>query len=157
MTLTPTPTLPLPLPLKTAATKRTGLLSSMMPLIITKDNELAGVIGASGGPYIFPAVIQVFLNHFIFKMSPLEAVQSPRVYPKLKPNTVLYEDMTVYNGDHIKLKEETREFLKARGHELVVTSVGGIVQLIVQNKVDDFKTVLTAVSDLRKDGKPACC
>ncbi|KAL0891227.1 hypothetical protein Bca101_015210 [Brassica carinata] len=86
-----------------------------------RDNELAGVIGASGGPYIFPAVIQVFLNHFIFKMSPLEAVQSPRVYPKLKPNTVLYEDMTVYNGDHIKLKEETREFLKARGHELVVT------------------------------------
>ncbi|WZZ76359.1 hypothetical protein YC2023_087729 [Brassica napus] len=130
-------------------------LSSMMPLIITKkihsfvlsqsiqnqdkgqpnqrilgrggrsgirsgsgrDNDLVGVIGASGGPYIFPAVIQVFLNHFIFKMSPLEAVQRPRVYPK---------DMTVYNGDHIKLTEETREFLKARGHELVVTSVGGI-------------------------------
>ncbi|CAN6880239.1 unnamed protein product [Brassica oleracea var. botrytis] len=85
-------------------------LSSMMPLIITKDNDLVGVIGASGGPYIFPAVIQVFLNHFIFKMSPLEAVQRPRVYPK---------DMTVYNGDHIKLTEETREFLKARGHELV--------------------------------------
>ncbi|KAF3485117.1 hypothetical protein F2Q69_00057625 [Brassica cretica] len=81
-------------------------LSSMMPLIITKDNDLVGVIGASGGPYIFPAVIQVFLNHFIFKMSPLEAVQRPRVYPK-------YEDMTVYNGDHIKLTEETREFLKA--------------------------------------------
>lgn len=63
----------------------------------------------------------------------------------------------MYNGDHIKLTEEAREFLKGRGHELVVTSVGGIVQLIVHNKVDDFKTVLTAVSDLRKDGKPACC
>lgn len=117
------------------------------PLAASKDNELAGVIGASGGPYIFPAVIQVFLSNFIFKMSPLEAVKRPRVYPKLKPNTVLYEDMTVYNGNHIKLKEETREFLEARGHELVVTSVGGIVQLIVQNKVADFKTVLTAVSE----------
>ena len=42
---------------------------------------------------------------------------------------MLYEDMTVYNGDHIKLTEETREFLKGRGHELVVTSVGGIVQV----------------------------
>nr|VDC83725.1 unnamed protein product [Brassica rapa] len=117
-----------PAPTNYIAPKKRAL-SSMMPLIITQDNELVGVIGASGGPYIFPAVIQVFLNHFIFKMSPLEAVQRPRVYPKLKPNTVLYEDMTVYNGDHIKLTEETREFLKGRGHELVVTSVGGIVQV----------------------------
>ncbi|KAF8052942.1 hypothetical protein N665_1485s0010 [Sinapis alba] len=154
-TLVSSCTLP-PAPTNYIAPKKRAL-SSMMPLIITKDNELVGVIGASGGPYIFPAVIQVFLNHFIFKMSPLEAVQSPRVYPKLKPNKVLYEDMEVYNGDHIKLKEETQEFLKGRCHELVVTSVGGIVQLIVQNKVDDFKTVLTAVSDIRKDGKPACC
>ncbi|KAJ0263076.1 hypothetical protein HA466_0035010 [Hirschfeldia incana] len=127
-----------PAPTNYIAPKKRAL-SSMMQLIITKDNELVGVIGASCGPYIFPAVIQVFLNHFIFKMGPLEAVQSPRVYPKLKPNTVLYEDMEVYNGDHIKLKEETREFLKARGHELVITSVGGIVQLIVQNKVDDLR------------------
>ncbi|CAA7037116.1 unnamed protein product [Microthlaspi erraticum] len=143
-----------PAPANYIAPKKRAL-SSMMPLIITKDNELVGVLGASGGPYIFPAMIQVFLNHFVFKMSPLEAVQSPRVYPKLKPNKVLYEDMTVYNGDHIKLKQETRQFLKTRGHELVVTSVGGIVQLIVQSRVDDSKTVLTAVSDLRKDGKPA--
>lgn len=61
----------------------------------------------------------------------------------------------MYNGDHIKLKEETKEFLKTRGHELVATTVGGIVQLIVLNRLDDSKTVLTAVSDLRKDGKPA--
>ncbi|VVB11187.1 unnamed protein product [Arabis nemorensis] len=130
-------------------------LSSMMPLIITKDTELVGVIGASGGPYIFPAVIQVFLNHFIFKMSPLEAVQSPRVYPKLKLNEVWYEDMKVFNGDHIKLKEETQEFLKMRRHKLVMIQEGGIVQLVVQNRIDDSKTLLTAVSDIRKDGKPA--
>ncbi|KFK29478.1 hypothetical protein AALP_AA7G139300 [Arabis alpina] len=143
-----------PAPANFIAPKKRAL-SSMMPLIITKDKELVGVIGASGGPYIFPAVIQVFLNHFIFKMSPLEAVQSPRVYPKLKPNEVWYEDMKVYNGDHIKLKEETQEFLKMRRHKLVVTTVGGIVQFVVQNRVHDSKTVLTAVSDLRKDGKPA--
>lgn len=52
------------------------------------------MIGASGGPYIFPAVIQVFLNHFIFKMSPLEAVQRPRVYPK-----VMQQRQHTFNGE----------------------------------------------------------
>ncbi|KAF8052940.1 hypothetical protein N665_1485s0009 [Sinapis alba] len=130
-------------------------LSSMMPLIITKDNELVGVIGASGGIYIIPAVIQVFLNHFVLNMSPLEAVKSPRVYHKLIPNQVLYEDWEVYNKDHILLKKETQDFLKTKKHELVSTKVGATVQFVVQNRVDDSTTVLTAVSDLRKDGKPA--
>ncbi|KAF3596304.1 hypothetical protein DY000_02027545 [Brassica cretica] len=125
-------------------------LSSMMPLIITKDNELVGVIGASGGIYIIPAVIQVFLNHFVLNMSPLEAVKSPRVYHKLEPNQVLYENWTVYNQDHILLNKETRDFLKTKKHELVSTSMGATVQFVVQDR-----QVLTAVSDLRKDGKPA--
>ncbi|KAJ0263075.1 hypothetical protein HA466_0035000 [Hirschfeldia incana] len=136
-----------------AANKRP--LSSMMPLIITKDNELVGVIGASGGIYIIPAVIQVFINHFVLNMSPLEAVKSPRVYHKLIPNQVLYEDWEVYNKDHILLIEETQDFLKSKEHELVPTKVGATVQFVVQNRVDDSTTVLTAVSDLRKDGKPA--
>ncbi|ESQ54320.1 hypothetical protein EUTSA_v10024966mg [Eutrema salsugineum] len=130
-------------------------LSSMMPLIITKNNELAGVIGASGGIYIIPAVIQVFLNHFVFDMSPLEAVNSPRVYHKLKPNEVLYEDWKVYNGDHILLEEDTRKVLESKNHVLKLTKQGAIVQLVVQNRVGDTKTDLTAVSDLRKGGKPA--
>ncbi|RIA04904.1 hypothetical protein BRARA_K00902 [Brassica rapa] len=125
-------------------------LSSMMPLIITKDDELVGVIGASGGIYIIPAVIQVFLNHFVLNMSPLEAVKSPRVYHKLEPNEVLYEDWTVYNKDHILLKKETQDFLKTKYHKLVSTTMGATVQFVVQDR-----QVLTAVSDLRKDGKPA--
>ncbi|KAG2241641.1 hypothetical protein Bca52824_090214 [Brassica carinata] len=83
-------------------------LSSMMPLIITKNNELVGVIGASGGIYIIPAVIQVFLNHFVLNMTPLEAVKSPRVYHKLIPNQVLHEDWEVYNKDHILLKKRLK-------------------------------------------------
>nr|GEV26088.1 gamma-glutamyltranspeptidase 1 [Tanacetum cinerariifolium] len=57
-------------------------LSSMTPVIIVKGDQLVGVIGGSGGMYIIPAVIQVFLNHFILGMEPLDAVQSPRVYHK---------------------------------------------------------------------------
>lgn len=123
----------------------------------------------------------MFLNHFVLKMSPLEAVKSPRVYHKVRasmtrqtffqtvlnhqidllvfvqldPNQVLYEDWEVYNKEHILLKKETRDFLKTKKHELVPTNVGATVQFVVQNRVDDSTTVLTAVCDLRKDGKPA--
>ena len=48
-----------------------------------QDNQLVGVIGGSGGMNIIPAVIQVFLNHFILGMEPLAAVQNPRVYHKV--------------------------------------------------------------------------
>lgn len=145
-------------------------LSSMTPIIVLKDNQLVGVLGGSGGMKIIPAVLQVFLNHFVLGMKPLDAVQSPRVYHKLIPNTVLYENWTVLDGDHIELSEERKSFLKARNHELKAQSSGAICQLVVQTLVDpniDFgrKTgrlkdqvlygTLIAVSDPRKDGRPA--
>ncbi|KAL6218878.1 hypothetical protein ACLB2K_012085 [Fragaria x ananassa] len=55
-------------------------LSSMTPIIVTKDNQLVGVLGGSGGLNIIPAVTQVFINYFILGMEPLAAVQSPRVF-----------------------------------------------------------------------------
>ena len=63
---------------------------------------------------------------------------------------MLYEDWTVYNKDHILLKKETQDFLKTKDHKLVSTTMGATVQFVVQDR-----QVLTAVSDLRKDGKPA--
>lgn len=145
-------------------------VSSMTPIIIVKDDQLAGVIGGSGGMYIIPAVIQVFLNHFVLGMEPLDAVQSPRVYHKLMPNVVYYENWTMIDGDHIELSDYRKQFLKERGHELEPKAGGGVSQLIVQTlkkpienrKVSyDHKQVLrgmlTAVSDPRKDGKPAAC
>ncbi|XVF88667.1 hypothetical protein PTKIN_Ptkin19aG0068800 [Pterospermum kingtungense] len=145
-------------------------LSSMTPLIITKDNQLAGVIGGSGGMNIIPAVTQVFLNHFILGMEPLAAVQHPRIYHRLIPNVVCYENWTVIDGDHIELAKETKIFLAEKGHQLVAQSGGAIVQFVVQTLQNQnpiemgrkygkdtniFHGKLTAVSDPRKDGKPA--
>ncbi|KAL3535671.1 hypothetical protein ACH5RR_004132 [Cinchona calisaya] len=145
-------------------------LSSMTPIIVLKDNQLVGVIGGSGGMYIIPAVVQVFINHFILGMEPLAAVQSPRVYHKLIPNVVLYENWTVLDGDHIELSNDKRHFLEERGHQLQARSGGAICQLIVQTlqrpmdwgrkfaKMANNEVVhgmLTAVSDPRKDGRPA--
>lgn len=146
-------------------------LSSMTPIIVTKDNQLAGVMGGSGGLFIIPAVIQVFLNHFVMRMEPLTAVESPRVYHKLIPNTVLYENWTVIDGKHIELAGDRKAFLEERGHQLLAQAGGAIVQLVVQtlqspihvdseNSRDSVNAqilhgTLTAVSDLRKDGRPA--
>ncbi|KAF5201238.1 Glutathione hydrolase [Thalictrum thalictroides] len=142
-------------------------LSSMTPIVILKDNQLAGVIGGSGGMKIIPAVLQVFLNHFILGMDPLAAIQHPRVYHQLKPNVVLYENWTVIDGEHIELSWENRLFLTERGHELKGQASGAICQLVVQDlhkanmlgKIEPsnqvFHGTLTAVSDPRKDGRPA--
>lgn len=144
-------------------------LSSMTPIIITKDDQLVGVIGASGGMSIIPAVTQVFLNHFILGMKPLDAVLRPRVYTKLLPDTVSYENLIDRDGGHIELSEESRLFLKERGHQLCACQGQSITQLIVHapktplnvnrkigENTDSHKHgTLTAVSDPRKGGCPA--
>ncbi|XP_020536628.1 glutathione hydrolase 3 isoform X2 [Jatropha curcas] len=146
-------------------------LSSMTPLIVTKDNQLVGVLGGSGGMDIIPAVAQVFINRFVLGMDPLTAVQNPRVYHKLIPDTVMYENWTVIDGDHIELAEETKKFLEEKGHQLEGKAGGAIVQLVIQNlqktvnmgrkngrELNEPRILygkLTAVSDPRKDGRPA--
>ncbi|XP_009405839.2 glutathione hydrolase 3 [Musa acuminata AAA Group] len=148
-------------------------LSSMTPIIILKDDQLAGVVGASGGVNIIPAVVQVFLNHFILRMEPLKAVQHPRVFHTLIPNEVLYENFTAIDGEHIEFANEAKLFLEQRGHVLRSLSLGAVSQLVVHNlhervpnmqrKTDRkaknggavFHGRLIAVSDPRKDGSPA--
>ncbi|POO00580.1 Gamma-glutamyltranspeptidase [Trema orientale] len=145
-------------------------LSSMTPIIVTKDNQLVGALGGSGGMDIIPAVVQVFLNYFVLGMKPLAAVQSPRIYHKLIPNKVSYENWTVICGNHIELSEKTKIFLQERGHRVEARAGGAITQLVVQtlkNPIDmgrksvkhsnarTFHGTLIAVSDLRKDGRPA--
>ncbi|XAR67079.1 Glutathione gamma-glutamylcysteinyltransferase [Bertholletia excelsa] len=145
-------------------------LSSMTPLIVLKDNQVVGVVGGSGGMNIIPAVVQVFINHFVLGMEPLAAVQNPRVYHKLIPNIVSYENWTLIDGDHIELAKERKHFLEERGHKLQAKNGGAICQLVVQTLENPpnmgrkqgkppsrqtYHGILTAVSDPRKDGRPA--
>ena len=96
---------------------------------------------------------------------------------QLIPNVVQYENFTAINGDHIGVTKNSEMFLAERGHELEEISGGAIVQLIVQSykeeedemiielgrklgkdsskRLKPFKGLPTAVSDPRKDGKPA--
>ncbi|KAI4305980.1 hypothetical protein L6164_029301 [Bauhinia variegata] len=140
-------------------------LSSMTPIIVTKNDKVVGVIGGSGGMNIIPAVLQVFIKHFVLGMEPMAAVQSPRVYHKLIPNVVQYENTTA-EGYHIELSLEKRLFLKERGHQLSPTTAGAVTQFVIQTfkapinvgrktKSNIIRGTLTAVSDPRKGGSPA--
>lgn len=53
-----------------------------------QDDQLAAVIGASGGMNIVTTVAQVFINHFVLGMDPLKAVQHPRFYHRVTFNTL---------------------------------------------------------------------
>uniref|UniRef100_A0A0D3EJN4 Glutathione hydrolase n=1 Tax=Oryza barthii TaxID=65489 RepID=A0A0D3EJN4_9ORYZ len=104
------------------------------------DGQLAGVVGGSGGPFIIATVVQ------------------------LVPNEVVYENVTVVDGEVFELSGEAREFLRRRGHRLTSTDSGAVCQFIVQDLLTPvaaagdenvFHGMLTAVSDPRKDGRPA--
>lgn len=89
---------------------------------------------------------------------------------QLIPNAVIYENWTIIDGDHIELSQENKLFLAQRGHHLKAQAGGAICQLVVQNLQNPvnmkrkyrrglsdlvFHGLLTAVSDPRKDGRPA--
>lgn len=90
---------------------------------------------------------------------------------QLIPNVVSYENWTVIDGDHIEISEESKLFLEKRGHQLKAKAGGAIVQFVVQtlqNPINRIRKIgkgidnaqvlhgiLTAVSDPRKDGRPA--
>lgn len=89
---------------------------------------------------------------------------------QLIPNVVLYENWTLIDHEHIELPYEKQKFLEDRGHELEAISEGAICQFIVQDvgsriymgrknsqgvKENLLRGILTAVSDPRKNGRPA--
>lgn len=89
---------------------------------------------------------------------------------QLIPNVVSYENVTVLDGEHIELPKQTRLFLEKRGHQVKPIGIAAICQLIVQTFEssvdlgrktgrkfigDTYLGTLTAVSDPRKDGRPA--
>ncbi|KAL4199589.1 hypothetical protein AMTRI_Chr03g145660 [Amborella trichopoda] len=136
-------------------------LSSTMPTIILKDGQLNAVIGASGGPRIIPANIQVLLNHFVHNMDPFSAILAPRVYHRLIPNFVEYEKWDTVSGDHIEVSLRDRLGLATKGHVLQALAFGAKCQFVVQHlpTMAKGKSIimgnLTAVSDPRKGGFPA--
>lgn len=54
-------------------------MSSMAPTIVFRDDKPFFIVGAPGGTYITPAILQAILNVVDFGMTALEAISAPRI------------------------------------------------------------------------------
>jgi gamma-glutamyltranspeptidase len=121
---------------------------------VTRDGKLCAIAGASGGPRIITATAQVILNVVARGMSPLNAVNAPRLHHQLMPPVCFAENQKCLgDGPERKLSDADVEALRSRGHEVEYTdSKTATTQLVV---VDIDTGEVHAVSDARKGGKPA--
>ena len=80
-------------------------LNNMTPIILHENGRAVMAVGGSGGRRIWPAVVQVIVNHVDFGMSLQQAVEQPRIHVESDDSVV---DPRI--GDDV-LSE-----LKRRGH-----------------------------------------
>ncbi|GIW22370.1 MAG: gamma-glutamyltransferase [Candidatus Sericytochromatia bacterium] len=115
-------------------------LSSMTPTIILKDNKPFMAVGASGGPRIITGTLQTIINVIDFGMNIEEAVSFSRIHHQWFPNKLFVEK---------EIPIDVINNLKAKGHEVVISSGESAVQaILIKNNI------FTGASDPRKGGMP---
>ncbi len=65
--------------------------SSMTPTVAVRDGRPVVAVGASGGPLIVSATLEVLTNVLDFGLSPEAAVAAPRVHHQWQPDVLLVE------------------------------------------------------------------
>lgn len=123
------------------APKKTPL-SSMTPTIITENNRLRMVVGASGGSTIITQVLQIILNVLESKMDVGTAIFVPRIHHQWLPDELRVE---AWGLDAL-----TAEDLRRRGHKIRETRPWGNANAITVTEND----TLEAAADPRGDGSP---
>lgn len=115
-------------------------LSSMTPTIVLEEGKAVHALGASGGPMIISATLQVLRYLVEADLPPDEAVARPRIHHQWLPN-ILFAEPSVF---------EQTTTLSDRGH--VVEKRSGIAATqAVSRKADGLR----GGSDPRKGGRPA--
>ncbi len=115
-------------------------LSSMTPTIVVRDGKAEFVVGASGGPRIITATVQVLLNMARHGQSPEAAVEALRIHHQWAPDTLELE------GEKLP-----RSALERMGHKIRLRSDSAVVQ--AASRTADGK--LQGASDRRKVGRAA--
>jgi gamma-glutamyltranspeptidase len=132
-------------------------LSSMSPtMVVDADRDkLLMVVGASGGPKIITAVLQVIFNTLWLGWPLLEAVSRPRIHDQLIYHgsaITATERSKLPNGVSFVVPDRTKYALQQRNHQLLDVDYAGTVQTVFR----DFElNQWSAVSDPRKGGAPA--
>lgn len=117
-------------------------LSSMTPTIVLRDGTPVLAVGASGGPVIITATLQVLLAVLEYGQPLAEAIESPRFHHQWAPNLLYYNQFPADGSLVAGLKE--------RGHELSARTREAVVQAL---QIDG--ETLIGASDPRKGGQPA--
>ena len=96
-------------------------LSSMTPIIVTRDGLPVMTTGGSGGPTIVSGVLQVALNILAFHLDPASAVAQPRIHEQAAPDVVVVEGA---------MPAATRSALEQMGYKLKLVPALGAVGAI---------------------------
>ncbi len=98
-------------------------LSSMSPTIITRDGQVAMVIGSPGGGRIITIVLEAIINAVDHGMTVQEAVDAPRLHHQWLPDTVYLE--------RFALSPDTRALLEGRGYRFTDGRPWGVAEGVV--------------------------
>jgi gamma-glutamyltranspeptidase / glutathione hydrolase len=113
-------------------------LSSMTPIIVTKNGAPVMTTGGSGGPTIISGVLQVTLNILAFHLDAAGAVGEPRIHEQAAPDVVIVEQA---------MPAATRDALAQMGYKLKVVPELGAVGAITIAPAN-----LRGAADPRKGG-----
>jgi gamma-glutamyltranspeptidase/glutathione hydrolase len=113
------------------------MLSSMSPSIVTRDGELAAVVGSPGGRTIINTVLQVILNLTVFQMPLPEAIAAPRIHHQWLPDRVSAEE---------SMEPAALAGLEAMGHTVSTRGRQGLAHSI---QVEPGTGLLIGQPDLR--------
>jgi gamma-glutamyltranspeptidase/glutathione hydrolase len=117
-------------------------LSSMSPTLVFERKKPVLAVGASGGPRIITAVLQVIRNVVSKKMSLEEAVSARRLHHQWLPDEVYFDGPP---------SKDVVDALTAAGHKIAKARKGAVVQAIRFTKDGE----MVGASDPRKGGRPA--
>jgi gamma-glutamyltranspeptidase/glutathione hydrolase len=112
--------------------------SSMTPTVAVREGRAVVAVGASGGPLIVSATIEVLSNVLDFGLAPEAAVAAPRVHHQWQPNVLLVEP---------GVRPIDRVALQRIGHELREIPAIAAVSL-----ASDLPGAVGGAGDPRKGG-----
>jgi gamma-glutamyltranspeptidase/glutathione hydrolase len=113
------------------------MLSSMTPTIVLKNDQPYIVVGTPGGTTIPTSVYQTIVDIIDFKMTPHQAVDSPKFHQQWLPDVIYVER---------KFNKSTIEDLKKMGYKITERGAIGRTEVI---QVEGNKII--AVADFRGD------
>ena len=102
------------------------MLSSMTPIIVSKDRQVKMIAGAAGGPRIISATLQNVLNVLLFGMNAQQANAAPRIHHQWYPDQLLFDPMS--------LSSDTQALLRAKGHSLTQTTIARVHSIVVDSQ-----------------------